>query len=82
MPKVGSVSCLTDEQRAEARRRYAAGATQRELARHFGVHQTTIGRALGGRQGSDENLGLQARVDELEAEVARLRRRDRVRGAK
>ena len=42
--KFGRPSKLTPHQKAEARRRLAAGETQADIARLLGVHGTTIGR--------------------------------------
>jgi DNA invertase Pin-like site-specific DNA recombinase len=41
---MGRPSKLTDDQKAEARRRRAAGATLAELARSYGVGRSTISR--------------------------------------
>ena len=42
--KFGRPSKLTPHQKSEARRRLAAGDTQADIARLFGVHGTTICR--------------------------------------
>ena len=48
--EMGSMSKLTSAQVEEARTRYSGGGeTQREIAEHFGVHQTTIHYAVSGK---------------------------------
>lgn len=71
----GKAAKLTLDQVGTIRRAYDAGATQGELARHFGVTIGTIGRVVRGETWVGQarpGEGTQAEIDESKARLARM----------